>query len=106
MFANIQHCIVVSVLHNITILCRLQNYIVVMLHLLGYICVLLYVSGIIRNCVFGAYVDSKGPDQLVHCQNPIRTITKCPKISYTKVAYKMTHANSADPDQTAPEGAV
>ena len=32
--------------------------------------------------------------------------SKCPKISYTKMADKMAHANSADPDQTAPEGAV
>ena len=31
---------------------------------------------------------------------------KCPKISYTKVSDKMAYANSADPDQTAPEGAV
>ena len=31
---------------------------------------------------------------------------KCPKISYTKVPNKMACANSADPDQTAPEGAV
>ena len=31
---------------------------------------------------------------------------KCPKISNTKVSEKMTYANSADPDQTAPEGAV
>ena len=31
---------------------------------------------------------------------------KCPKISNTKVFDKMTYANSADPDQTAPEGAV
>ena len=31
---------------------------------------------------------------------------KCPKISYTKVSDKMVYANSADPDQTAPEGAV
>ena len=29
---------------------------------------------------------------------------KCPKISNTKVSDKMTYANSADPDQTAPEG--
>ena len=27
---------------------------------------------------------------------------KCPKISYTSLSYKMTHANSVDPDQTAP----
>ena len=32
--------------------------------------------------------------------------SKCPKISYTKVSNKMEYANSADPDQTAPEGAV
>ena len=31
---------------------------------------------------------------------------KCPKISYTKVSDKMAYANSADPDQTAPSGAV
>ena len=32
--------------------------------------------------------------------------SKCPKIPYTKVSDKMAYANSADPDQTAPEGAV
>ena len=32
--------------------------------------------------------------------------SKCPKISYTKISYRMEYANSADPDQTAPEGAV
>ena len=31
---------------------------------------------------------------------------KCPKISYTKVSDRMAFANSADTDQTAPEGAV
>ena len=31
---------------------------------------------------------------------------KCPKTSNTKESDKMTHANSVDPDQTAPEGAV
>ena len=31
---------------------------------------------------------------------------KCLKILYTKASDKMTYANSADPDQTAPEGAV
>ena len=31
---------------------------------------------------------------------------KCPKISKTKLSYEMTYANSVDPDQTAPEGAV
>ena len=31
---------------------------------------------------------------------------KCPKILYSKVSDKMAYANSADPDQTAPEGAV
>ena len=29
-----------------------------------------------------------------------------PNISYTKVSEKMAYANSVDPDQTAPEGAV
>ena len=28
---------------------------------------------------------------------------KCPKISNTKASDKMAYANSADPDQTAPE---
>ena len=27
---------------------------------------------------------------------------KCPKILYTKVSDKIAHANSVDPDQTAP----
>ena len=31
---------------------------------------------------------------------------KCPKNLNTKVSDKMTYANSADPDQTAPGGAV
>ena len=31
---------------------------------------------------------------------------KCPKNSITKASDKMTYANSVDPDQTAPEGAV
>ena len=31
---------------------------------------------------------------------------KCPKILYTKVSDKMAYANSLDPEQTAPEGAV
>ena len=31
---------------------------------------------------------------------------KCHKISYTSVSDKMAYANSVDPDQTAPEGAV
>ena len=31
---------------------------------------------------------------------------KCPKILYTKEIDKMAYANSADPDQTAPEGEV
>ena len=36
----------------------------------------------------------------------MRYYGKCPKISNTKVSDKMPYANSADPDQTAPEGAV
>ena len=31
---------------------------------------------------------------------------KCPKILYPQISDKMTYANSADPDQTAPLGAV
>ena len=31
---------------------------------------------------------------------------KCPKISYTKVSNKISKANSTEPDQTTPEGAV
>ena len=31
---------------------------------------------------------------------------ECPKIFYTLVSDKIAYANSADPDQTAPEGAV
>ena len=31
---------------------------------------------------------------------------KCPQISYTKVFDKMAYANSADLDQTAPEGLI
>ena len=31
---------------------------------------------------------------------------KCLKIPYTKVSDKMEYANSADPDQTAPEGGL
>ena len=30
-------------------------------------------------------------------------VWKCPKILYTKVSDKMEYANSADPDQTAPD---
>ena len=40
------------------------------------------------------------------CQNCDFAYDKCPKILYTNVADKMEYANSADPDQTAPEGAV
>ena len=32
--------------------------------------------------------------------------SKCPKISHTKVSDKIAYADSADLDQTAPEGAV
>ena len=31
---------------------------------------------------------------------------KCPKNLYTKVSDRMAYVNSADPDQTAPSGAV
>ena len=29
-------------------------------------------------------------------------LSKCPKIKYTNISDKMGHANSVDPDQTAP----
>ena len=32
--------------------------------------------------------------------------SKCPKISYTDFFHKMTYANCADPEQTAPSGAA
>ena len=32
--------------------------------------------------------------------------SKCPKILYTKVSDKIAYANNANPDQTAPSGAV
>ena len=32
--------------------------------------------------------------------------SKCPKILYTKDPDKIVYANSIDPDQTAPSGAV
>ena len=39
-------------------------------------------------------------------QNKINKYGKCPKNSNTKASDKMTCANSVNPDQTAPEGAV
>ena len=35
--------------------------------------------------------------------NLLLIYSKCPKILYTKTSDKMAQANSADPDQTAPE---
>ena len=35
-----------------------------------------------------------------------RELGKCPKILNTKWSDKMAYANSVDPDQTAPSGAV
>ena len=42
----------------------------------------------------------------MYIENMIIIYAKCPKISNTKVSDKMTYANSADPDQAAPSGAV
>ena len=39
-------------------------------------------------------------------RNASNIYDNCPRISNTKVCYKMAYSNSADPDQTAPEGAV
>ena len=36
----------------------------------------------------------------------VENYENCSKFSYTKVSDKMAYANNADPDQTAPEGAV
>ena len=36
----------------------------------------------------------------------VQNYGKCSKVLYTKVSNKMAFANNADPDQTAPEGAV
>ena len=41
-----------------------------------------------------------------HKLSALCTYGKCPKNSNTKESDKMTYANSIDPDQTAPEGAV
>ena len=41
-----------------------------------------------------------------HIGIPLIQYGNCSKISYTKVSNKMAYANSADQDQTAPEGAV
>ena len=43
---------------------------------------------------------------MVMCQLWMKKNGKCPKISYTKIFDKMANANSVDPDQTAPSGAV
>ena len=53
-------------------------------------------------------VDHLGLHCLVRsvCPNTQDKYGKCPKVSYIKVSNKMAYANSADPDQTAPEGAV
>ena len=38
--------------------------------------------------------------------HPGQMVGKNPKILYSKVSYKMAYKHSADPDQTAPKGAV
>ena len=45
-------------------------------------------------------------EKLCHTEADLNSYGKCPRISYTKVSDKVAYANSADPDQTAPEGAV
>ena len=56
---------------------------------------------------FRGYQSQKGAKSafLMDKVNPANMV-KYPKISYTKVSDKMTYANSADPDQTAPLEAV
>ena len=46
------------------------------------------------------------PDQDQLCLYRNSRYGKCPKISYTKLSDEMAYVNNADPDQTAPEGAV
>ena len=56
----------------------------------------------IKGFFFNVSEDNKDLCQPVHSRNTnIR-----PKSSNTKASHKMTYANSVDPDQTAPEGAV
>ena len=44
--------------------------------------------------------------KFVHRPSKMTCYGKCSKNSNSKVSDKMTYANSADPDQTAPERAV
>ena len=49
-------------------------------------------------------MNSEDPDMADHQCCFAQDYGKSPKISYTKVSDKMSHANSVDPNQTAPEG--
>ena len=51
-------------------------------------------------------MEKKWDTELITSSNLSEGYGKCPKNSNTKVSDKMTYANSADSDQTAPEGAV
>ena len=61
-------------------------------------------------CGIGTWMRMTGPTTIalhvLHTDKLKNGYGKCPKNSNTKVSDKMTYANSADPDQTAPEGAV
>ena len=58
-----------------------------------------------KNSEVGVFGDKQG--YFFACRkNVCCGCGKCPEISNTKVSDKMTYANSADPVQTAPEGAV
>ena len=51
-------------------------------------------------------MEKKWDTEFITSSNLSEGYGKCPKNSNTKVSDKMTYANSADSDQTAPEGAV
>ena len=58
------------------------------------------------QCVQRFWLDALGHFVTQRFTVLLKKYDKCPEISYTKVSDKMAYANSADPDQTAPEGAV
>ena len=61
-------------------------------------------ESLIRCCRSKGFTVYSGPSVQILRLNMIGNTMV--NVSYTKVSAKMTYANSADPDQTAPEGAV
>ena len=60
---------------------------------------------IIKTKQIHLQLDMHLPKERDGMEESTRHYGKCPKISNTKVSDKMAFANSADLDQTAPEGA-